>query len=96
MSDSLTLHLDQDYVDLLPSSLLVPHYLMHSYLYYEEAAQVISDHSYDALAQRLLTEWDDVDHYHKELIDPEALKSGGSYLSGTYPRRVKEAALLLT
>lgn len=88
-------HLHEDYVELLPSSLLIPHYLIHCYLYYEEAAQVINDHQFDELAQRLVEEWDSLNHRHKELLDHGALKSGGSYLSGTYPRIVKETALQL-
>lgn len=86
---------DEDYVDLLDSGLLVPHYLIHCYLYYEEGTSLISDKQFDELAQRLWQEWDCVDHVHKDLIDPEALTSGGSYLSGKYPIRVKNSALSL-
>lgn len=87
--------LDPDYVDLLPRGLLVPHYLIHCFLYYEENESLISDHQFDMLARRLWDEWDEVEHVHAYLIDPDALKSGGSYLSGTYPLRVKSSAASL-
>lgn len=87
--------LDSDYVDLLPRDLLVPHYLIHCYLYYEQAESIISDHQFDMLARRLWEEWDEVEHVHAHLIDPNALLSGGSYLKGRYPLRVKSSAARL-
>ncbi len=83
---------EEDYVDLLPSGLLVPHYLIHCYLYYEAAESVISDSQFDELARRLNAEWDSTEHPHKKLLDRSALTSGGSYLRKFYPRRTIQAA----
>lgn len=86
---------DSDYVDLLPRGLLVPHYLIHAWLYYEAAESIITDRQFDELARRLYDEWGDVEHHHVHLIDPNALLSGGSYLRGKYPLRVQQAAAQL-
>lgn len=81
---------DEDYLDLLPSDLLVPHYLIHCYLYYELDAPLIPDRVFDALARRLDDEWREAKHRHRKLIDREALTSGGHYLK--YPTLVKQSA----
>lgn len=86
---------DPDFVDLLPRDLLVPWYLITCFLYYEQAESVISDRQFDELARRLWEEWDEVTHPHAYLIDPNALSSGGSYLRGKYPLRVRSAAASL-
>lgn len=81
---------DEDYLDLLTPELLVPHYLIHCYLYYEENAPLIPDRVFDALARLLDEEWDVVRHRHKKLIDRSALSSGGHYIN--YPTIVKQSA----
>jgi NAD-dependent DNA ligase len=82
---------DSDYLDLLPTGLLVPHYLIHCYLYYEASESVISDTVFDRLARRLYDEWEDAKgHPHAHLIDPNALRSGGNYIK--HVRRTKQAA----
>lgn len=81
---------DPFYVDGLDPALLVPHYLIHCYLYYEFCRALIEDSVFDALARRLADEWDGVDHPHKDLIDPDGLSSGGHYLK--YPLRVQQCA----
>ena len=86
---------DSEYLDLLPGGLLVPHYLLLSFCYYSCEESLVPDHVFDQLARRLDREWDSVQHMHKRLIDRAALKSGGSYLRGRYPMRVKQAAALL-
>lgn len=70
-------------------NLLVPHFLMHSYLYYEMDRPIISDATFDWMVDQLATKWAEVGHWHKELIDPSLLKTG-YYLA--YPERVKWAA----
>lgn len=67
-------------VSEVPAWLLVPHYLLHSALYYRLDTNILTDHEYDQLARRLYDEWDTVEHRHKYLIHREALKSGGSYI----------------
>lgn len=86
---------DEEYVDLLQSNLLVPHYLMHCFLYYEVCRPIIDDHQFDMIAQRLHAEWAKVKHVHKKILNRAALKSGGSWLKKKYPLRVKQAALSL-
>lgn len=83
---------DADYVDLLTSDLLVPHYLIHCAIYYRYDTNVISDRQFDLLAQQLDRHWDEVEHPHKHLIDRTALSSGGSYLIYTLPLRVTNCA----
>lgn len=78
------------YVDIVESELLIPHYLIHCYLYYEMGVPAIEDYAFDQLSRRLLDEWDEVEHVHKHLIDPEGLTSGGAYIK--HPRRVAQAA----
>jgi NAD-dependent DNA ligase len=69
-------------INKLASERLVPQYMIHSYLYYIEGTSIISDRSYDLLCIRLLSEWDDLCHPHKDLIDKESLSSGtGFYLA---------------
>ncbi len=83
---------DEDYADLLPTGLLVPHYLIHCYLYYGVGESLISDRQFDLLARRLQSEWDEVKHPHRRLIDRSALSSGGSYLVKKLPLRVISSA----
>ena len=77
----------------LDKNLLVPYYLMSSYLYYKEDKAVLRDSEFDLVCQRLLDEWDDIVHWHKELINKDDLSAGTGYAIGEYPNRVKYAAL---
>lgn len=70
-------------------NMLVPFYLMCSYAYYVDDDPIISDAFYDKLAKKLLKEYDSIDHYHKYLIDKDALEAG-SFL-GQYPSIVQGA-----
>ena len=72
----------------LNKGLLIPYYLMSSYLYYKEDKSVLTDEEYDYLCKRLLDEWDSVEHMHKYLIDKGALKAGTGYQIKDYPARV--------
>ena len=67
---------------------------MYSYLYYEEDSPIISDGEYDSICKRLHNEWDNVEHFHKHLIDKETLLAGTGYTL-KYPNRVIDAAKLL-
>lgn len=64
-------------------NMLVPFYLMCSYAYYVDDDPIVTDSFYDKLARKLLKEYDNINHYHKELIDKDALEAG-SFL-GQYP-----------
>ena len=80
-------------VEDLDRNLLVPHYLIHCFIYYELGDSLITDNDFDELAKRLDNEWDSVKHFHKHLIDRDALQSGGSYLRSRYNNRIVYAAL---
>ncbi|GAB5503438.1 DNA ligase LigA-related protein [Pyruvatibacter sp.] len=77
--------------------MLVPWYLMASYLYYWEDISLLSDSLYDRLCKQLLDQWDSIEHRHKGLIDRESLASGTGYalLRGDYPEMTKSCAIRL-
>tara|TARA_R100000541_G_scaffold1902_1_gene7004 strand:+ start:25224 stop:25517 length:294 start_codon:yes stop_codon:yes gene_type:complete len=64
-------------------NMMIPYYLMASYAYYEESDPIFSDSYFDNLAKNILKEWDNLDHYHKHLLDRDVLEAG-SYI-GKYP-----------
>ena len=74
--------------------MLVPYYLMHSYLYYVKGENIIEDSEYDRICHMLYNEWDEVEHFHKYLVDKESLLAGTGYHL-KYPERVKRAADML-
>lgn len=67
---------------------------MHSYLYYVKGENVIEDSEYDRICHMLYNEWDEVEHFHKYLVDKESLLAGTGYHL-KYPERVKRAADML-
>lgn len=73
-------------------NLLVPHFLIHSWLYYVADHPIIQDATFDHLVVQLEANWDRIEHPHKALIDRSLLKSG-FYLS--YPTIVEGAARAL-
>ena len=74
--------------------MLVPYYLMHSYLYYVMNEPIISDIEYDELCKELKDKWDSVEHYHKHLIDKQSLGAGTGYQL-EYNKRIEHGALAL-
>ena len=75
--------------------MLVPYYLMYSYAYYKENESLITDSEYDQICQDLITNWDNITHWHKPLLNLESLKAGTGYDIAKYPNRVVSAALSL-
>ena len=75
-------------------NMLVPYYLMYSYAYYKENESLIEDAEYDQICQDLITNWDDITHWHKALLNLESLKAGTGY-DIKYPPRVVGAAIAL-
>lgn len=74
-------------------NLLIPHYLIHSWLYYERDLTVISDVYYDKLCHDLMTKLPTLSHPHKYLVEGEALRAGTAYhLRDRYPAIVEHAA----
>lgn len=74
-------------------NLLVPHFILHSWLYYVADAPVILDDTFDRIVALLDEKWDEVQHRHKHLIDRSLLKTG-FYLQ--YPGIVEGAAKAMT
>ena len=68
-------------------NMMVPWYLMASYAYYEESDPIFTDQFFDDMGKTMLQVWDDIEHFHKELISRDDLNAG-TYL-GEYPERVK-------
>ena len=68
---------------------MIPWYLMGSYAYYRQDNPIFSDSFYDEMAKTILERWDDIEHYHKQLINKDDL-SAGSYL-GEYPSIIEGA-----
>ena len=79
---------------LTNKNMLVPYYLMFSYAYYKENESLIEDTEYDQICQDLITNWNDITHWHKRLLNLESLKAGTGY-DIKYPERVVNAALAL-
>ena len=76
-------------------NMLVPYYLMFSYAYYKENESLIPDSEYDQICRDLITNWDNITHWHKPLLNLESLKAGTGYDIAKYPNRVISAALSL-
>jgi len=72
-------------------NMMVPWYLMASYAYYQEDDAILSDGFFDDMGKTMLACWDDIEHFHKELISKDDL-TAGTYL-GEYPERVKGGLL---
>ena len=72
-------------------NMMVPWYLVASYAYYQEDDAILSDGFFDDMGKTMLACWDDIEHFHKELISKDDL-TAGTYL-GEYPERVKGGLL---
>lgn len=66
-------------VDDLKANLLVPWYLMASFLYYHHDLSILTDSQFDRICVRLLSRWRVITHRHKHLIDKESLAAGTGY-----------------
>lgn len=76
-------------------NMLVPYYLMSSYLYYKLDDCVISDGEFDDICKTLNEKWDMVEHFHKHLVIRDNLLSGTGFCltdNVDFPNRVKNAA----
>ena len=90
------MNLDKKAKNLLEGnpSMMVPWFLMASYLYYHENESLFSDEYYDALSKELLLKWDQVEHFHKHLIEVGDLMAGSLYRlkESDYPSLCKSTA----
>ena len=75
-------------------NMLVPYYLMLSYLYYEKNISLIEDTEFDNLCQTLLEKYDSVEHMHKHLVSKESLTAGTGY-DIVYTNMIKDSAMKL-
>ena len=76
-------------------NMLIPYYLMFSYLYYEKNISLIEDTEFDQMCKTLLDKFDEVEHINKNLVSKSDLTAGTGY-GITYTNRIKSAAMLLT
>jgi len=75
-------------------NMLIPYYLMFSYLYYEKNINLIEDTEFDQLCKTLLEKLDGLTHMHKQLVKKESLTAGTGY-DIVYTNMIKGSAMLL-
>ena len=74
--------------------MLIPYYLMFSYLYYEKNISLIDDAEFDGMCKTLLDKLDTLSHMHKHLVKKESLTAGTGY-DIKYTNIIKDSALKL-
>lgn len=67
----------------------IPWYLMAAYAYYIEDDPILEDRDFDLLAKKILKDWDEIEHIHKEYLTKDMLEAG-TYM-GDYPSRIEGA-----
>ena len=75
-------------------NMLIPYYLMLSYLYYEQNVSLIDDAEFDKLCKTLLEKLDNLNHMHKHLVSKESLTAGTGY-DIKYTILIKDSAIKL-
>ena len=76
-------------------NMLIPYYLMFSYLYYEKNINLIEDTEFDQICKTLLDKYDELEHMHKHLVKKESLTAGTGY-DIVYTNMIKDSAMLLS
>ena len=76
-------------------NMLIPYYLMFSYLYYEKNISLIDDAEFDGMCKTLLDKLDTLTHMHKHLVKKESLTAGTGY-DIKYTNLIKDTAMRLT
>lgn len=71
-------------------NMLIPFYLILSFLYYKKDTSLVSDSFFDNMANEIMSKYNEIQHMHKELITLDMLMAG-TYL-GKYPSMVEGAA----
>ena len=74
-------------------NMLVPWYLMAAYAYYVEDNPILSDMLFDRMSKKMLQNYDQIEHVHKDFITKADLEAG-TFL-GEYPSRIKGAVAAL-
>jgi hypothetical protein len=67
----------------------VPWYIMAAYAYYVDDDPILEDRTFDRLAKKILKEWDEITHRHKEYLNKDMLEAG-TYI-GDYPPQIEGA-----
>jgi len=67
----------------------VPWYIMAAYAYYVDDDPILEDSTFDRLAKKILKEWDEITHRHKEYLNKDMLEAG-TYM-GDYPPQIEGA-----
>lgn len=82
-------NLDKELTDTIDSNInmSVPWYLMASYAYYEEDDPILSDAAFDRLTRKMVSEWKNIKHEHKDKITLDMLNAG-TYI-GEYPSKIE-------
>ena len=75
-------------------NMLIPYYLMFSYLYYEKNISLIEDGEFDDMCKTLSEKLDSLTHMHKHLVKKESLTAGTGY-DIKYTNLIKDSALKL-
>ena len=75
-------------------NMLIPYYLMLSYLYYEKNISLIDDAEFDGMCKTLLDKLDTLTHMHKHLVKKESLTAGTGY-DIKYTNLIKDSAIKL-
>ena len=75
-------------------NMLIPYYLMFSYLYYEKNISLIDDAEFDGMCKTLLDKLDSLTHMHKHLVKKESLTAGTGY-NIKYTNLIKDSAMRL-
>jgi len=75
-------------------NMLIPYYLMFSYLYYEKNISLIDDAEFDGMCKTLLDKLDTLSHMHKHLVKKESLTAGTGY-DIKYTNLIKDSAMRL-
>ena len=75
-------------------NMLIPYYLMFSYLYYEKNISLIDDGEFDKMCRTLLEKYDDLEHMHKPLVTKGDLTAGTGY-GIKYTEMIKNSAMTL-
>ena len=75
-------------------NMLIPYYLMFSYLYYEKNISLIDDAEFDGMCKTLLDKLDSLTHMHKHLVKKESLTAGTGY-DIKYTNLIKDSAIKL-
>tara|TARA_Y100001972_G_C7436334_1_gene224275 strand:+ start:60 stop:353 length:294 start_codon:yes stop_codon:yes gene_type:complete len=75
-------------------NMLIPYYLMFSYLYYEKNISLIDDGEFDQMCKTLYDKYDELEHMHKHLVSKDDLTAGTGY-GIKYTEIIKNSAMTL-